>query len=366
MAVSAENTRKWLSLSFDVGQSKIVLLKSLAYLFLFFSVLIIVNSTRRLKLVLAVISGTGIFQAVYGTLEVLLGIEKSLVFHKEVSDIATGTFVYKNHFANYLVLTLSAAIGYLVASLPAARFGSRRDKLRQLVKFWLSNKVLFRVGIIFMVIALVMSRSRMGNSAFFIGLFITATLGLFYFKPRRKSYVAFFISMLVIDILILSSLFGLEKVQQRIKNTSFSQESRDEVVSNTLPLISEYALFGAGGGTFYTLFPQSQPESIQHFYDHAHNEYIQFLLEFGVLGSSAIALVTLICLISGVKAMKTRRHPIARGSAFAAIMAIVSMLIHSTLDFPLQAPANTFIFIILLAIGIQSKNVKAHPAPTRG
>lgn len=365
-AISTDDTLKWLSLSFDVGQSKVVLLKSIAYLFLFCTVLIIVNSTHRLKIVLAIICGTGVFQALYGTLEVLSGLETSLIFHKEVSDIATGTFVYKNHFANYLVLTLSAAIGYLVASLPTARSSTNRDKLRTLVKFWLSNKLLFRIGVILMVIALVMSRSRMGNTAFFISLTITATLGLLHFKPRRKSYIAFFISMLVIDILILSSLFGLEKVQRRIESTSFSQESRDEVVNNTLPLISENALFGTGGGTFYTLFPQNQPESIQHFYDHAHNEYIQFLLEFGLLGSLAIAIVTLICLSYSINAMKTRRHPTARGTAFAATMAIIGMLLHSTVDFPLQAPANTFIFTIFLAIGIQSKNVKVSPAPTRG
>jgi len=365
-AISADDTQKWLSLSFDVGQSKVVLLKSIAYLFLFFTVLIVVNSTHRLKIVLAVICGTGIFQAIYGTLEVLSGLETSLIFHKEVTGVATGTFVYKNHFANYLVLTLSAAVGYLVASFPTARSSTNRDKLRTLVKFWLSNKLLFRIGVILMVIALVMSRSRMGNTAFFISLTVTATLGLLHFKPRRKSYIAFFMSMLVIDILILSSLFGLEKVQQRIENTSFSQESRDEVINNTLPLISENAFFGAGGGTFYTLFPQTQPESIQHFYDHAHNEYIQFLLEFGVLGSLAIAIVTFMCLTCSINAMKTRRHPIARGTAFAALMAIIGMLIHSTVDFPLQAPANTFIFTIFLAIGIQSKNVKVHPTPTRG
>ena len=365
-AISADDTLKWLSLSFDVGQSKVVLLKSIAYLFLFLTVLIIVNSPHRLKIVLAVICGTGVFQALYGTLEVLSGLETSLIFHKEVSDIATGTFVYKNHFANYLVLTLSAAIGYLVASSPTARSSTNRDKLRTLVKFWLSNKLLFRIGVILMVIALVMSRSRMGNTAFFISLTVTATLGLLYFKPRRKSYIAFFMSMLVIDILILSSLFGLEKVQRRIENTSFSQESRDEVVNNTLPLISENALFGAGGGTFYTLFPQNQPESIQHFYDHAHNEYIQFLLEFGLLGSLAIAIVTFICLSYSISAMKTRWHPTARGTAFAATMSIIGMLIHSTVDFPLQAPANTFIFTIFLAIGIQSKNVKVSPGPTRG
>lgn len=217
--------------------------------------------------------------------------------------------------------------------------------------------MLFRIGIIIMVIALVMSRSRMGNSAFFIAMTVTATLGLIYFKPRQKSYVVLFISMLVIDILIVSSLFGLKQVQQRLEQTNLTQESRDEVVTDALPLLSQYGIIGTGGGTFYTVYPQVQSESIQHFYDHAHNEYLQFAIEFGVVGAAIIAVLVLLCAKSALSAIRHRRHPLPRGAAFATVMAVIGMALHSTVDFPLQAPANTAIFIILLALGALSRDI---------
>lgn len=348
---------QWLPLSFDVGQSDVIFFKSLAYCFLFFITLTLVNSGKRLRYILIVISATGVFQAIYGSLEVLSGLQYSLVFKLPVSHIATGSFVYKNHYANFLLLCLSAAIGYMIASLRVRSGSSPRERLRRIVRFWLSNKVLFRIGIIIMVIALVMSRSRMGNSAFFIAMTITATLGLIYFKPRQKSYVVLFISMLIIDILIVSSLFGLKQVQQRIEQTNLTQESRDEVVTDALPLLSQYGVIGTGGGTFYTVYPQVQSESIQHFYDHAHNEYLQFAIEFGIVGAAAIALLVLLCAKSALSAMRHRRHPLPRGTAFATVMAVVGMALHSTVDFPLQAPANTAIFIILLALGALSRDI---------
>ena len=348
---------QWLPLSFDVGQSDVKFFKSLAYCFLFFITLTLVNTGKRLRYILIVISAAGVFQAVYGSLEVLSGLQYSLVFKLPVSHIATGSFVYKNHYANFLLLCLSAAIGYMIASLRVRSGSSPRERLRRIVRFWLSNKVLFRIGIIIMVIALVMSRSRMGNSAFFIAMTITATLGLIYFKPRQKSYVALFISMLVIDILIVSSLFGLKQVQQRIEQTNLTQESRDEVVTDALPLLSQYGVIGTGGGTFYTVYPQVQSESIQHFYDHAHNEYLQFAIEFGIVGAAIIAILVLLCAKSALSAIRHRRHPLPRGTAFAAVMAVIGMALHSTVDFPLQAPANTAIFIILLALGALSRNI---------
>ncbi|MFD3322612.1 O-antigen ligase family protein [Alteromonas macleodii] len=357
-ALGMENiSLQWLPLSFDVGQSDVIFFKSLAYCFLFFITLTLVNTGKRLRYILIVMSAAGVFQAIYGSLEVLSGLQYSLVFKLPVSHIATGSFVYKNHYANFLLLCLSAAIGYMIASLRVRSGSSPRERLRRIVRFWLSNKVLFRIGIIIMVIALVMSRSRMGNSAFFIAMTITATIGLIYFKPRQKSYVVLFISMLVIDILIVSSLFGLKQVQQRLEQTNLTQESRDEVVTDALPLLSQYGVIGTGGGTFYTVYPQVQSESIQHFYDHAHNEYLQFAIEFGIVGAAIIAMLVLLCAKSALSAIRHRRHPLPRGTAFATVMAVIGMALHSTVDFPLQAPANTAIFIILLALGALSRDI---------
>lgn len=348
---------QWLSLSFDVGQSKVTFFKSLAYCFLFFIALTLINTGKRLSYTLMVISAAGVFQAIYGSLEVLSGLKYSLIFKLPISHIATGSFVYKNHYANFLLLCLSAAIGYMIASLRVHSGSSPRERLRRILRFWLSNKVLFRIGIIIMVIALVMSRSRMGNSAFFIAMTVTATLGLIYFKPRPKSYVALFISMLVIDVLIVSSLFGLKQVQQRIEQTNLTQESRDEVITDALPLLSQYGIIGTGGGTFYTVYPQVQSESIQHFYDHAHNEYLQFAIEFGMVGAALLATLVLLCAKNAMSAIRNRRHPLPRGTAFAAVMAVIGMALHSTVDFPLQAPANTAIFIVLLALGALSRDI---------
>ena len=163
--------------------------------------------------------------------------------------------------------------------------------------------------------------------------------------------------MLVIDVLIVSSLFGLKQVQQRIEQTNLTQESRDEVVTDALPLLTQYGIVGTGGGTFYTVYPQVQSESIQHFYDHAHNEYLQFAIEFGIVGAAILAMLVFLCAKSAFSAMRHRRHPLPRGTAFTAVMAVIGMALHSTVDFPLQAPANTAIFIVLLALGALSRDI---------
>ena len=347
------------SLSFDTGQSYIALFKSLSFFCLFLSLLTLVKTMFRLKILVAVLGMSGLMQAFYGAFEVLSGIERSLIFDIPVSHIATGSFIYKNHFANYLLLTISAAIGYLVSTLKDTPAYTQKDLLRHWVSFWLSSKVVFRLAIICMVIALVMSRSRMGNSAFFISMTLTAGVGFLYFRPRLKSYTFLFISMLVIDIAIVSSIFGLKEVQTRIEQTSIDEETRDEIIVDSVPLMSKYSVLGTGGGSFYTVYPKYQSSQVNLAYDHAHNEYLQFFIEFGAVSFISLFAIVFTCLTSSFNALKRRRHNIARGAAFASFMAIIGMALQASVDFPLQAPANAATFICLLAIGLMSKKIKA-------
>lgn len=48
--------------------------------------------------------------------------------------------------------------------------------------------------------------------------------------------------------------------------------------------------------------------------------------------------------------MAKRHDPLAKGIAFAASMGIIALMIHSTVDFNLQMPANALLFIVILAL----------------
>ena len=53
-----------------------------------------------------------------------------------------------------------------------------------------------------------------------------------------------------------------------------------------------------------------------------------------------------------------------RGMSFAAIMGIIAILIHSSVDFNLQIPANAATFMVLLALAWISLTLgRARPGP---
>ena len=98
--------------------------------------------------------------------------------------------------------------------------------------------------LIIIIVALILTRSRMGNSAFFIALIIVSLLALFVYKQKPKAFKLLIVSFFIIDLIIIGAIFDVEKVKQRISETSLQSETRDEVVRDSIPLILDNPLLG--------------------------------------------------------------------------------------------------------------------------
>jgi len=345
-------------LSLDIGQSIISFFKLLAYFCMFCCVLMLVTDENRLKLLLLTIVATGTFQALYGAFEILLGFENSLIFGFEVSNSATGSFVYRNHYANFLMMCAAAGIGLLVTSLQKNRNTSPKDMLRSIATTMLSSKALIRISIAIMVIGLVMSRSRMGNTAFFVAMTIVGFASLYLIKNKSKGLSFLVISMFIIDLLIVSAYFGLDKIQERLVQTSLQQESRDEVLVDASRMIFDFPLTGTGGGSFYSTFPGYQSAEVHSFYDHAHNDYIQMIIEYGLPSIFIMAFMMMFTLYKAARPMYRRQNSIFKGTSFACSMVMIGMLVHMTVDFPLQAFANATYFSVFIALTMIINSLK--------
>lgn len=344
--------------SLDPGQSAINFFKLISYFCLFMCVLVLVDDEKRIKLLLVTMLAAGTCQAIYGALEILLGAQRSLIFGLTVKESATGSFVYRNHYANFLMMCLAAGIGLMVTSLQKDQMSSPKDWLRSIANAMLGSKGLVRISLAIMVIALVMSRSRMGNTAFFVSMTVVGLMALVLVRQRSKGLTILIISMFLIDLVIVSAWFGLDKVQKRITETSLQQESRDEVIRDALPMVLDYPFTGTGAGSFYSVFPGYKTTDVHLFYDHTHNDFLQMTIEYGLPSVSILGFIVLFALYKSVRAMRKRRNSIFKGTSFACCMVIIGMLLHMTVDFPLQAFANASYFVIFLGLSMIISSLK--------
>jgi O-antigen ligase len=230
-----------------------------------------------------------------------------------------------------------------------------------------------RLMLCVLVIALVSTRSRMGNTAFFSSMVIAGLIGLALSRHATRGTVALLVSLIAIDLFIVGSWFGVEKLAQRLEQTTLerriephgeeSVEQRSEAARYGLNIVGDYPAFGTGPGSWYAAFPRYRGADLQPFFDEAHNDYVQFLAENGLVGFGLLSAIALWSIGVALKAQYQRRDPLMRGLAFASIMGITAILIHASVDFNLQIPSNAIMFIVLFAFGWIALYLDRRPPP---
>ena len=312
----------------------------------------LVNSRKRLLLLGYTLVGSALFQAVYGSLMTLTGYEFTFFIPKDsYQGVSTGTFINRNSQAGYLVMCVSIGIGLMISTLNDEGSHSWRERGRRWLTALLSKKIILRISLLIIVAGLVMTHSRMGNTSFFASLMIIGVIGLILSRKATRGMIVLLTSLLILDVFVVGTFFGVEKVAQRLQTTSVEKESRDEVALTTIEMAKLQPFSGTGAGTFYTAFPEHRTEEIgRGFYVNTHNDYLEFVSEFGVIGTLPLALLMIGSLGAGLYAQYKRRNKVLRGMAFGSSMSILAMMIHATVDFNLQMPANALTFMVVLAL----------------
>ena len=342
----------WKTLAVDPHAAMVSWLKSLCYVLGFVMTLAVITTRQRAQQFAYTLVLSGVVMAVFGILLHLAGINLewfgTLIAH---GAEASGTFANRNHFAGYLEMTLAIGIGLLIAGLKEYRTQTWKQFFRHFIEWILSAKMRLRLMLCIMVIALVATHSRMGNTGFFSSLLIAGVIGIALARHAARGTVILLVSLIVIDLFIVGSWFGVDKLARRLEQTTMAEvEVRQDPSAYALKIIQDYPAVGSGPGSFYTVFPRYRGPDVAELFEHAHNDYAQFAAESGVIGLGLLGLMVAWSLAIAIRAQYIRRDPFMRGLSFASIMGIVAILIHSSVDFNLQIPSNALLFMVLLAL----------------
>lgn len=354
-----------LGITLDVAQLHLYLLLGVSYSLLFVMTWYLFHTEKRLKLLLAVLIVSGTFQAFYGAVMVLSGVEWLFGIPKESGKgRATGTFVNRNHLAGYLELTLACGIGLLLALRDNSSF-----QWRNLLELIMGPKARIRLALIIMVIGLVMTQSRMGNAAFMVALLFAGGLFVLRHPQNRVRNGLILISILLIDLLIISQFFGFERLKNRITDTEVTvsveagelifdiNDLRGLAMERMVPIVKEHAMTGVGAGSYEMHFIGQKGPGFGGHFDHAHNDYLQFWIELGLIGLLPLGLFVAVVFWQALRALWQPDAPFQNGLGFGVVMALMAYLVHSFSDFNLQIPANAATLMVICAVAVRINSI---------
>ena len=351
-----------LRLSLDVGETLQATLKDIAYVTLFMLVVVLVNSRLRIHQMAMMLVYAGTANAFFGIINYFT--QGRFGFFKPASwweQAISGTYINPNHFAGLMELCLPIALGLIMAGHQQQRFYPNfKARLRGMLEFMLSRKVLLYLFAVIMFAGIFLSSSRGGIASLLTAL----VLGLVLFRFARPTNVPQMrIGMIIVPLVVLTvGWFGVGDFIAKLENAGLDSD-RGLIREAIYPLIADYPLLGTGAGTFEQIFTLYKNNMLGlSVYDHSHNDYLELLSEQGIIGFLLMGLAILSAYWRIIKCLGLRRNAQLRGILFGVVVGTLSLLIHAWVDFNFQIPANAAIFWCLMGLGISCSLVKSKKA----
>jgi len=324
---------------------------------------------RRLPLFLAIF---GSALALFAILQGLAAPHDTIYLFRELAHgpTAYGPFINKNHYAGYMEL---------LAPLPLALVmyrGVRREQAG-----------LFLFMALVMMVSVALSLSRAGLVVLLLQLLLLGSMALA--GGSRGEGRCWHALLFVLPALGGLGLWlgGPALIQRLGTLLRFPAETsltvRLQVDRDAMAMLRAYPLWGSGLATFGAVYPRFKSFDDGLFWDHAHNDLAELLVEMGIPGALCLLvfLAGLGLLARHVAAGSSRQdsgrrqrprgNPMRPGSlednrrraVVAGIFAgCVGVLVHALVEFHFHIPATALTFAILYGVGLAL--VRA-PVPAR-
>jgi O-antigen ligase len=132
----------------------------------------------------------------------------------------------------------------------------------------------------------------------------------------------------------------IERFAQLASSDHFKSETRLQLWKETLRLLSDYPVFGCGAGGYESAFLTYQDVVPLTAVEYAHNDYLQWVAELGVIGFLIAAALVALFVHASVLAWRSHPTPAGRMVALACFASFAALLIHSIVEFQSFIPAN--------------------------
>jgi len=357
-------------LSYTSHATRVEWLKLAVYFGMFFLVLNTATSKQKIDILVYTMIFIGLFEAVYAVYQVFSTTPQVWWWRSRIgaSRFASGTFIGSNHFAGYMEMVLCLAFGFLIAQKrhvrrPEPGLNGGGSFLKKCV-IWLAPEsarpkmIFFFFVTVLIGVALLLSASRGGILALGVSMLLMSIL--FFAKHRYRTYGGLALCLCA-AVLVYGLHIGIDPTLEKFENPA-NLYNRFHVTRTILPMVGDYPFLGVGLGNFRYVYPRYIDD-----YDrvrasgYAHNDWVEAGTETGFLGLALILAGFGIYLVKMMGVWRGRRDVHALGIGAGVAAGLLSIALHSYVDFNMHIPANPLTLAALLAVGYAAVHRQSRP-----
>lgn len=314
----------------------------------------------RARLALWGVALSGIAYSLYGVVIQLGNYDTILWYHRwAYHDSLTSTFVNRNSFAAFAGVSLIACFALLVRIERQAEMVVEREGPGAYLDYLAARGLPLALGATVILTAILLSHSRAGlvvTALGFTALYLCRRLrdwGRNGEVGRERTgwlrLAPLAMALVLLAAVAISGAVTLKRADQAAENDA---GGRAKFYSTTLTAIADRIWLGHGLGSYRWVFEGYRTPELLRFgtIDKAHNSYLEFAFEAGVPAFLVLMVLYGRLFVRCLKGVRQRQI----GSHHPAVAVSVAVLLatHSLVDFSLQIPAITVVFLFLFGVGL--------------
>ena len=201
-------------------------------------------------------------------------------------------------------------------------------------------------------------------------------LSVIIVRQRKGVRLAVGVGSFAVVLLALLTWLGGKELTVRV--TSISKETHTELSGGMrlnidrdgLHMFREKPVLGWGLGSFPIVYPQFRTFYTNFFVNEAHNDYLQLLVEMGLLGFGTMVWFLIVLYRNALRKIGNWMSDLTGAVTLACMLGLTGILVHSVVDFNLQIPANAALFYVFCTIAAsppllqRARRRKPAPAPS--
>lgn len=317
----------------------------------FFVVFNLYRSPEKIKKLMFAIAMIGGVVAVLTLAQNFFGNGKIYWFIKLPCLARSGPFVNRNHYGQFMNLSIGAALGWLCMRLHEV-FASKRinpSVVYEYLSLKSAKEIWIILGVMIIGAATIFISLTRGGMISLISASVLITI-LLVSKPSIKGH-GWIMAVMALGAFACILYVGFDAVYDRFSTLRElrAYEGRLQILKDLTASYRQFPLLGTGLGTHSVVYPMFKQINNVLLYTHAENEYAQLLEETGLIGLITLIILAVIIAISFIKIIRNTRVPLC-SCAYGLCFGLFAILIQSFSDFGQHMPANSFLSAIFCAL----------------
>ncbi len=327
---------------------------------LIFSVRYCLATKRAIRLVLNIMIINSFLAGIFGIVQYVLK-AKAIYWIQPMSTHFFSVFAYQNHAGEFFFLMLCLSVGMLFRQLFLVQ---KRQRSRSWMIIYLITAMVCLMSV---HLALVAASVLLSWAVVVIAVWYAVFYGSRNLHPALRVNIIAGIVIFTMAGYYLVAGMAVDKLKVELKVLVDGEEFIKDVDTRWWQVVSAVKIwedapwYGTGGWGYRHLVGAYMPQAAwplvkQTGRANVHNDTIQFLTEFGVVGLSLISIIV-ICLLWPCFTFPVWKH----GMLLFMALGIGFLYVHSMIDLPFRSPAilqSTFLLLACLGRYVEIEKVK--------